>query len=119
MSLSSEEVKGFLDLGFTFDEKQLTPRMMSLIPGLQRLGGPKNETKTYLSHAKDVKDGEEEEAESRSEVRRPYLSEAWLISKPNSPLLKLRMSRASTTDDMKIHLKIWAKTVASILQHES
>lgn len=41
--LELEEVKGFMDLGFIFKKENLSPRMMSLVPGLQRLGEYKDE----------------------------------------------------------------------------
>ncbi|KAL8152794.1 hypothetical protein V2J09_010554 [Rumex salicifolius] len=114
--LEQEEVKGFMDLGFIFNKDRLTPRMMSVLPGLQRLQG---EEKDELF---DAKQGHEEEdmmkvvCSNKAELakKKPYLSEAWMIKRPDSPLVRLRMSRPSTTsNDMKIHLKIWAKTVAS------
>ncbi|GMH10087.1 hypothetical protein Nepgr_011928 [Nepenthes gracilis] len=111
--LELEEVKGFMDLGFNFEKDQITPRMMSVIPGLQRLGGHRVEDKTDLFNPEN---GNVEEEGSRGhEIRRPYLSEAWLIKTPDSPRLKLGIPRVSTADDMKKHLKIWAKTVASAI----
>ena len=106
--LELEEVKGFLDLGFTFKKEHLSPRMMSLIPGLQRLNSP-NKNKV----------GEEDEEERSGLVSRPYLSEAWLIKRPSSPLLNLKVPRVSEASDMKKHLRFWARTVASELQQES
>ncbi|KAK2977574.1 hypothetical protein RJ640_007210 [Escallonia rubra] len=107
--LEVKEVKGFMDLGFIFDRDNLCPRMMSVIPGLQRLG----------SFDEAEKDGEieHEHDDAQEENRmRPYLSEAWLINRPDSPLLNMRIPRVSTAVDMKKHLKSWARTVASEVQ---
>ncbi|XP_010253606.1 PREDICTED: uncharacterized protein LOC104594811 [Nelumbo nucifera] len=127
--LEYEEVKGFMDLGFTFDKEYLTPRMMSVIPGLQRLGkynDHEDEGEDYrcgmeAAEKKKFKDDEEIEVEKEEKrgVRRPYLSEAWLIKRPDSPLLNLRLPRASATAEMKKHLRFWARTVASVVRQES
>ncbi|XP_068669502.1 uncharacterized protein [Aristolochia californica] len=88
--LENEEIKGFMDLGFIFKEDQVTDHVMSVIPGLRKLG------------------------EKKKLITRPYLSEAWLINRPNSPLLDLRMPPISAASgaDMKKHLRFWARTVA-------
>ncbi|KAI5665317.1 hypothetical protein M9H77_24640 [Catharanthus roseus] len=110
--LELEEVKGFMDLGFRFNKDQLSKRMMSVIPGLQRL--------ELLKTEEIVNDEtEEEEEEGKGVIIRPYLSEAWLIKRPDSPLLNLRIPRVSTAADMKKHLKYWARTVASAIHQES
>ncbi|KAM5559849.1 hypothetical protein ABKV19_021167 [Rosa sericea] len=126
--LELEELKGLMDLGFTFKKENLNPRMMSLVPGLQRLGVGVHCNNKKIQNcsdtdddvevvaAKDDDDGGDEEAE----VARPYLSEAWLIKRPDSPLLNLRLpTRVSSAADMKKHLKSWARTVASEIQQES
>uniref|UniRef100_A0A803PB83 Uncharacterized protein n=1 Tax=Cannabis sativa TaxID=3483 RepID=A0A803PB83_CANSA len=87
--LELEELKGFMDLGFIFRKEHVSPRMVNLLPGLQRL------------------------------EQVPYLSEAWLIRKPSSPLLNLRVPRVTAAADMKKHLKFWARTVASEIHQES
>ncbi|XP_058110192.1 uncharacterized protein LOC131253264 isoform X4 [Magnolia sinica] len=95
--LEHEELKGFMDLGFIFNEEELSPYMRTVLPGLQTL------------------------RERKRVVSRPYLSEAWLINRPDSPLLNLRIpliSAASGTD-MKKHLRFWARTVASVIHQES
>ncbi|KAG5253181.1 peroxidase [Salix suchowensis] len=97
----SGRVKGFMDLGFIFKKEYLNPRMMCVVPGLQRLGLCKNKQNTNLR-----------------DTIRPYLSEAWLIKRPNSPLLNLRVPRISAATDMKKHLMFWARTVASEIQQE-
>ena len=121
--LEVEEVKGFIDLGFKFNKTNLSPRMMSVLPGLQRLGCHENKQKDAVKADADevLRDDEieEEGEEKRSGVLRPYLSEAWLIKRPDSPLLNLRIPRVSAAADMKKHLKCWARTVASVIQQES
>lgn len=117
--IEQQEVQGFMDLGFQFEKDQLTPRTMSVVPGLQRIGGGH---KCNLSHdhygTSSLDEGRERERERENEEEKkgasmqPYLSEAWEVKKPNSPLLRLRMARVNTAEDMKKCLKLWAKTVA-------
>ncbi|XP_039068359.1 uncharacterized protein LOC120214550 [Hibiscus syriacus] len=95
--LELEEVKGFMDLGFTFTKEHLNPTMIRVVPGLLRLGF---------------------EQEKKRVVVRPYLSEAWLIKRPDSPLLNLR-PRVYAAADMKKHLMFWARIVASVVRQES
>lgn len=109
--LELREVKGFMDLGFTFKKEHPSPRMMSLIPGLQRLEVYKNK-ENVPKHLKGDQFEEEEEEDERGVIR-PYLSEAWLINRPSSPLLNLRVPRVSEAADMKKHLRFWARIVAS------
>ncbi|KAK2658002.1 hypothetical protein Ddye_011054 [Dipteronia dyeriana] len=124
--LELEEVKGFMDLGFIFNKENLSPRMMSVVPGLQRVGLYKNKHNSELefdeaSHElinDDGGDDENEQEEYEKSIMRPYLSEAWLIKRPDSPLLNLRMPRVSASADMKKHLRFWAKTVASTVNQE-
>nr|AFK41563.1 unknown [Lotus japonicus] len=71
--LELDEVKGFMDLGFMFKKEYISPRMISVLPGLQR---------------------------------------------PDSPLLNLKVPKHCSADNMKKHLKFWAKTVASEIQQE-
>ncbi|KAF5471791.1 hypothetical protein F2P56_008560 [Juglans regia] len=117
--LELEEVQGFMDLGFIFKKELLSPRMMSLIPGLQRLGPEYKDqdqisTKLIIDDAEVVKDDESGELgkEKRVIKRRPYLSEAWFIKRHDSPLLNGRIARASTAADMKKNIKFWARNVA-------
>lgn len=115
--LEVEEVKGFMELGFSFDSENMCPRMMSVLPGLQRLGGDSSNEKEMIDQ-----ESAGDANEKRSELgvhRRPYLSEAWLIKRPESPLLNLRIPRNSKAADMKKHLKSWARTVASVVHQES
>ncbi|MCL7048661.1 hypothetical protein MKW94_028676 [Papaver nudicaule] len=111
--LEYEEVKGFMDLGFRFDKEQICPRMMSVIPGLQRLDSLEFQELISSSTSTSTSSLEEEEI-----VERPYLSEAWLIKKPNSPLLNLRMPPVTASNDMKNHLRFWARTVACAVKLE-
>ncbi|KAE8666229.1 Seven transmembrane MLO family protein, putative isoform 1 [Hibiscus syriacus] len=107
--LELEEVKGFMDLGFIFKKEHLDLRMINVVPGLLRLGF--FETDSNLA-ADGI--GKQEE----NGVMRPYLSEAWLIKRPDSPLLNLKLPRVSAAADMKKHLKCWAQTVAYVVQQE-
>ena len=117
--LELEEVKGFVDLGFIFKKEHLNARMISVVPGLLRLGFFRTKQKTEPNLAADElpKDDDIEQEEERGVIR-PYLSEAWLIKRPDSPLLNLRVPRVSAAADMKKHLKFWARTVASVVQQE-
>ncbi|XP_045805710.1 uncharacterized protein LOC123898742 [Trifolium pratense] len=102
--LEFEEVKGFMDLGFVFSEEDKDTNLVTIIPGLQRLG----------------KNGEEEEKEEDcSAIQRPYLSEAWEIQdrrKEEKPLMKWKISAPINEVDMKYSLKCWAHTVASAVK---
>ncbi|KDP29097.1 hypothetical protein JCGZ_16486 [Jatropha curcas] len=118
--LEMEEVKGFLDLGFIFKKENVSARMITVVPGLLRLGLCQND-KNY--NTKIINNEEEDEVrdekEEEKEIMRPYLSEAWIIKRPDSPLLNLRLPRVYAAADMKKHLKFWARTVASVIQQES
>ncbi|KAJ6330873.1 hypothetical protein OIU76_009463 [Salix suchowensis] len=120
--LELEEVKGFMDLGFIFKKEHLSPRMMSVVPGLQRLGLYQNRQNIYLRDSNVAGDHDElirkQEEDEEKGIARPYLSESWLIKRPDSPLLNLRVPRVSVAADMKKHLKFWARTVASEIQPE-
>lgn len=121
--LEVEEVKGFMDLGFRFDTQHLCPRMMTVVPGLQRLGSCNNMSQKQMFDDKILmefkKDDDHDSQENMERIMRPYLSEAWLIRRPDSPLLNLKIPRASAANDMKKHLKHWARTVAAVIQQES
>ncbi|KAK3445361.1 uncharacterized protein LOC104435755 [Eucalyptus grandis] len=106
--LEMKEVKGFMDLGFIFKKEHLSPRMVSVVPGLHRLGRDAS-----------IPESATNDEEGKREIMRPYLSEAWLIKRPDSPLLNLRVPRAYEASDMKKHLKFWARTVASEIHQES
>jgi len=101
--LEFEEVKGFMDLGFVFSEEDKDTSLVSIIPGLQRLG----------------KNGEEEDASDVSAIQRPYLSEAWEVQKrrkKEKPVMKWKIPAPTNEVDMKYSLKCWAQTVASTVR---
>lgn len=119
--LELEEVKGFMDLGFVFTKEHLNARMISVIPGLLRLGFSRTKrihNEVNVDADQLSKDDDIEQEEKRGVIR-PYLSEAWLIKRPDSPLLNLRVPRVSAAADMKKHLKFWARTVAYVVQQDS
>lgn len=97
--LEFDELKGFSELGFTFSKDDLTPRVVSILPGLQRLG-------------------KQEETTWEPTVSRPYLSEAWSVCRQDAPLLKWHMPQHEEGVDMKEHLKFWAHAVASTVKME-
>lgn len=118
--LELEEVKGFMDLGFRFNKEHLSPRMLTVVPGLQRLAVYEDKQSTDLIDVAEVgKHDETEEGTEKRLIQRPYLSEAWFIKIPDSPPQNLRMPRASTAAGMKKHIRSWARTVASVIQQES
>ncbi|XP_019193130.1 PREDICTED: uncharacterized protein LOC109187400 [Ipomoea nil] len=100
--LEFKELKGFMDLGFVFSDEDRDSTLVSIIPGLQRLG----------------REGVEEEGEKKGiAVSRPYLSEAWDVMGENrknqNPLVNWRIPDFGNEMDMKNHLRFWAHTVAS------
>ncbi|KAJ9690735.1 hypothetical protein PVL29_013075 [Vitis rotundifolia] len=99
--LEFDELKGFIDLGFVFSEEDKDSSLVSIIPGLHRLG---------------KKDGEEENTVDESAIPRPYLSEAWEVfdrRKKENPSINWRVPALSSETDMKDSLRSWAHTVAS------
>ncbi|XP_021602498.1 uncharacterized protein LOC110607652 [Manihot esculenta] len=103
--LEFEELKGFMDLGFVFSEEDKDSSLVSIIPGLQRLG---------------KKDSEEESGGvDEAAVSRPYLSEAWHgleRRKKEDSLINWRLPALRNEMDMKDNLRWWAHTVASTLR---
>ncbi|XXG90254.1 hypothetical protein AAC387_Pa12g2066 [Persea americana] len=98
--LEFEELKGFLDLGFTFSEAEKDSRLLEIVPGLHRLGKMAEE--------------EEEEPDDETVVSRPYLSEAWSFDrKEEDPLMNWRISAVGNEMNIKDQLKYWAHAVAS------
>ncbi|KAJ4975977.1 hypothetical protein NE237_001083 [Protea cynaroides] len=89
--LEIEELQGFKDLGFRFNNEDLDSSMLKIIPGLR------DRSQANLNEDK---------------VRRPYLSEAWLLQRSSVPLMPNWADRRSV-GDMKEHLKFWAQVVAS------
>ncbi|CAL5334794.1 unnamed protein product [Camellia sinensis] len=118
LELELEEVKGFMDLGFKFSKESLSPQMMSVLPGLQRLELANGDEEVDKDDRDIIGEEEREGEEEKRSVMRPYLSEAWDIKRPDSPLLNLRLPRVSAAGDMKKHLRYWARTVASVIQQE-
>ncbi|XP_010279224.1 PREDICTED: uncharacterized protein LOC104613196 [Nelumbo nucifera] len=94
--LEFEELQGFKDLGFTFNKEDLSPTVVNIIPALKE--------KTQQNWDEDNK------------VRRPYLSEAWLVQRSASPMPNWVHSESA--GDMKAHLKFWARVVASNVRQE-
>lgn len=102
--LENYELKGFMDLGFTFPREKLSPQLMTTVPALQRL----------------AEEGEGRRHSNEEWVKRPHLSEAWQISSHGSPPFNLqKLSRSPQVADMKKHLRFWARKVASLVHHES
>lgn len=104
--LEFEELKGFMDLGFVFTDEVKDSRLVSIIPGLQRLG----------------KNVEESSGEGFGEtsVSRPYLSEAWDCledqNRVKNPLMDWRIPAFGNEMELKDHLKFWAHSVASTVR---
>lgn len=99
--LEFEEVKGFMDLGFVFSEEDKDSSLVTIIPGLQRLG--KND----------------EDCSDESVIQRPYLSEAWEVRerrKKEKPLMNWKIPAPTNDVDMKYSLMCWAHTVASTVK---
>ncbi|XP_061353229.1 uncharacterized protein LOC133298003 [Gastrolobium bilobum] len=106
-NLEFKELKGFMDLGFVFSEEDKDSRLVSLIPGLQRLGRD------------EARESTEQQNIDETVIYRPYLSEAWGIldqRKVVNPLLNWRVPTPSNEIDMKDNLRFWAHTVASIVR---
>lgn len=111
--LEFEELKGFMDLGFVFSDEDKDSSLVSIIPGLQRLG----------------KKAEEEEeknnfVDEKTVISRPYLSEAWDVldeKKAERKVKKKLMNWRINPDlgnemEIKDQLRSWAHTVASTVR---
>ncbi|KAK6134385.1 hypothetical protein DH2020_031874 [Rehmannia glutinosa] len=99
--LELEELKGFMDLGFVFSdhEEEIDSRLVSIIPGLQRVQGK-------LGFG---------EAASYSVSRRPYLSEAW--DSNSNILMDWRIPEFGNEMELKDNIRLWAHTgVASTVR---
>ncbi|TYJ48433.1 hypothetical protein E1A91_A01G061700v1 [Gossypium mustelinum] len=95
--LAFQELQGFKDLGFTFDKEDLSPDVVNILPGLQ---------------------GDKIEDELQPDkVRKPYLSEAWLVQGPVPPPIPTCVSKNSA-QDMKAQIKFWARAVATNVRQE-
>ncbi|XP_075487441.1 uncharacterized protein LOC142526754 [Primulina tabacum] len=101
--LEFEELKGFMDLGFVFSDKDKDSRLVSIIPGLQRLG---------------INSAEESDKSScKVSVSRPYLSGAWeFAGDEKNPLMDWRIPAFGNEMELKDHLRFWAHTVASTVR---
>lgn len=112
--LEFEELKGFMDLGFTFSDLEGDPRLMSIVPGLQRLGkraaGDGEPSAEGSSCASDEVD--------ESAIPRPYLSEAWDAreEEEENMLRNWKIPPAADAVDLKDHLRFWAHAVASTVR---
>lgn len=111
--LEFEELKGFMDLGFVFSDEDKDSNLVSIIPGLQRLGA-KGDGKL---------DGkwEEKGMEKSVKVSRPYLSEAWDVLEDekrmkNRLMIDWRIPDFGNEMELKDHLRFWAHTVASTVR---
>lgn len=106
--LEFEELKGFMDLGFVFSEQDSDlPDLVSIIPGLQRLGKNQNG---------DAQGREDNKVVSEISVARPYLSEAWEIlheRKRFDPLMNWKVPDLGNETAVKDQLRFWAHAVAS------
>ncbi|CAL9763146.1 unnamed protein product [Musa acuminata subsp. burmannicoides] len=107
--LEFEELKGLVDLGFTFSDAETDPRLLEIVPALQRLGLGRNRAS-------------EEEAPPAAPVdatvSRPYLSEAWEVAeaKPEERLLMNLIPAGVAGADLKGQLRSWAHAVASTVR---
>lgn len=127
--LELDEVKGFMDLGFIFKKEYISPRMISVVPGLQRLcsfqSNKQNHSASQTMDEDATENNDDDDdivvevyEDEKRDIMRPYLSEAWLIKKPDSPLLTMKIPKTCSADNMKKHLRVWAKTVASEVKQE-
>ena len=103
-----------MDLGFVFSEEDKNSWLVSIVPGLKRLG------RKSTSGGEDHDEEEDGENIEKSEVSRPYLSEAWGVldrrRKEMDGLLNWRIPASANEMDMKDHLRLWAHTVASAVR---
>ncbi|BAU03069.1 hypothetical protein LR48_Vigan01g044200 [Vigna angularis] len=107
--LEFEELKGFMDLGFVFSEEDKNTSLVSIIPGLQRLGKKEEEEKEERGDCNELN------------VPRPYLSEAWEVReygkrKKENPLVNWKIPALNNENDMKDSLRWWAHRVASTVR---
>ncbi|KAI6690350.1 hypothetical protein NL676_027178 [Syzygium grande] len=94
--LEDEEVQGFKELGFSFDEKHLDPNLVNILPGLQ---------------------GKTQENEDGNGDEGPYLSEEWL-AQSYAPAFPKWNAKGGSPEDMKAQIKYWARVVASNMHQE-
>ncbi|KAL7143659.1 hypothetical protein ABFS83_08G206700 [Erythranthe nasuta] len=105
-ALEFEEVKGFMDLGFVFDEDDKNSSLVSVIPGLQKMGKMGDDDDCY-----------KEKSNNSQLLSRPYLSESWgsssFFSERNNLMMNWTIPSVKNEINMKDHLRIWAQNVAS------
>ncbi|KAF8025840.1 hypothetical protein BT93_F2620 [Corymbia citriodora subsp. variegata] len=94
--LADEEVRGFKELGFSFEEKHLNRNIVSILPGLQE-------------KTQENEDGNGNEG--------PYLSEEWL-AQSYAPTVPKWNAKGRSPEDMKAQIKFWARVVASNVRQE-
>ncbi|KAI9071115.1 hypothetical protein K1719_041163 [Acacia pycnantha] len=103
--LEMEEVEGFMDVGFVFTEEDRHSSLASIIPGLKRMW----------------KEDEDYEFDD-SEIQRPYLSETWDIfewkKEVEKPLNWKIPEDMRNEVKMKVNMKLWAQTVASLVRDD-
>lgn len=96
------ELQGFMDLGFHFSQEDMTPRIVKMFPVLQR------------------KLEEAGSSQKRLEIvrQKPIQSSGttWLVRQSSTPLRQWQIP--ATREDMKEHLKFWARAVASTVRQE-
>lgn len=120
--LEFQELKGFMDLGFVFtEEDNKDSDLVSIIPGLQRLGkrdGDREDDHDDQEVKKKI-DGSDQHVK----VSRPYLSEAWDVldyqrkkEKQALTMMNWRIPASGSEIDMKQHLRFWAHSVASTVR---
>ncbi|OAY73133.1 hypothetical protein ACMD2_25453 [Ananas comosus] len=116
--LEFEELKGLMDLGFTFSEAEAAadPRLAEIVPALRRRSMAAESTSPPTAESGDDAAG----------VARPYLSEAWDEAEEKeeeeeegegeergSVLRNWRIPVYGDEVDLKENLRLWAHTVAS------
>ncbi|KAI3874605.1 hypothetical protein MKX03_035126 [Papaver bracteatum] len=117
--LEFEELKGFMDLGFVFSEQDKNSSLVSIIPGLQRLGN--NENLIREAQEEEGKLGRGENNNNNNKSARPYLSEAWAVldkkrKEEELLLINRQVPKLDSEIAMKFHLRNWAHTVASAVR---
>lgn len=115
--LEFEELKGFMDLGFFSEEDKVDSTLVSIVPGLQRLGKKVKDDEDGDHYRED---GDEKESVGESAViARPYLSETWEWweeGRKEDPLMNWKVPALGNDTDMRESLKWWAQTVASTVR---
>ncbi|KAL2944408.1 Protein translocase subunit SecA [Bienertia sinuspersici] len=110
--LEVEELQGFKDLGFSFDNQELSPSVTQILPALQRRASLDSNNNNNVDNNNNI-----------GKVRRPYLSESWQKSSyyhySPPPVPKWSDPKeSSSSDDMKAQIKFWARAVASNVRQE-